>query len=369
MKQGFPTLFSIFIMLLFAGCGKDTPIMEEEMNPTETNYFPPIDGSAWETTSVSSLGWDEEKLEATHQFLESKGTRAFIIIKDGKIVTEKYWGKTIVSGEDFTQESNWYWASAGKTLMATLIGKAQEEGFLSIEDSSSDYLGNGWTSLTEEQEDNIKIIHQLTMSTGLEYAGVNSDCTDPDCLTYRAEPGDQWYYHNGPYTLLKDVLTSATGVDHNAYTQSMIGNKIGMGGLWVVTDINLYWSTARDMARFGLLILNDGEWDDNTIVSDKSYLNSMVNSSQELNPSYGYLWWLNGKSSIIYPTLPTSFNRELSPSAPDDLYAAMGKNGQFLDIIPSENMIVIRMGEAPDNALVPTVFHDEMWTYISDMMN
>ena len=54
--------------------------------------------------------------------------------------------------------------------------------------------------------------------------------------------------------------------------------------------------------------------------------------------------------------------------APDDLFAAAGKNGQFLDVIPSENIVVVRMGEAPDGSLVPIQFHNEMWEKISDLI-
>ena len=95
----------------------------------------------------------------------------------------------------------------------------------------------------------------------------------------------------------------------------------------------------------------------------------MVNSSQDLNPSYGYLWWLNGKKAITYPGLSTSFNTSLAPNAPADLFAAMGKNGQFIDIVPSENLVVIRFGESPDGSLVPVAFHDEMWQKLEAVRN
>ena len=90
----------------------------------------------------------------------------------------------------------------------------------------------------------------------------------------------------------------------------------------------------------------------------------MLQSSQKVNPSYGYLWWLNGKSSITYPTSTLSFNQSLDPFAPKDLFAALGKNGQFLDIVPSENLIIVRFGEAPDSNDVPIKFHREMWQEI-----
>lgn len=74
-----------------------------------------------------------------------------------------------------------------------------------------------------------------------------------------------------------------------------------MDGRWVPLGYNnVYWSTARDMARFGLLTLNKGIWEANQAVYTEGYYEQMVNSAQELNPSYGYLWWLNGKSKIIF---------------------------------------------------------------------
>lgn len=79
----------------------------------------------------------------------------------------------------------------------------------------------------------------------------------------------------------------------------------------------------------------------------------MINTSQSINPSYGYLWWLNGKSSFMIPQSQIQFPGSINKSAPDDMFSALGKNGQFLNIIPSQKMVWIRMGDNPDNALVP----------------
>ena len=162
------------------------------------------------------------------------------------------------------------------------------------------------------------------------------------------------------------MVENATGQDYNTYTQEKIGSKIGMNGQWIKQGYsNVFWSTARDMARFGLLILNKGKWENKTILSDESYYNQMVNTSQDLNPSYGYLWWLNGKSSIIIPGLRNNLNQSLSDKAPDDLFGGLGKNGQFVDIIPSQKMVVVRMGQASEESLVPISFHNEMWEKIN----
>ena len=123
------------------------------------------------------------------------------------------------------------------------------------------------------------------------------------------------------------------------------------------------------MARFGLLMQNKGVWENTTVLSDSEFYNQMITPSQDLNLSYGYLWWLNGKESIIAPGTSFPINKSLSENAPKDLFAGMGKNGQFLDIIPSKSLIVVRMGEAPGDSLVPISFHDEMWQKINLLMS
>jgi CubicO group peptidase (beta-lactamase class C family) len=338
--------------------------------PEADLYFPPLNSDTWETQSLSTLDWDETSKTDLYEFLKTNNTRAFIVLKDGKIVMEEYWGKTILPIGDFKQNSNWYWASAGKTLTAFLVGKAQEEGLLDITKPTSDYLGAGWTSLTAEKEALITIRNQLTMTTGLDYGVRDPFCTDPTCLQYRKDAGEQWFYHNAPYTLLDPVVEQATSMDYNDYMDAKLQVTVGIQGNWVSSGYNkVYWSTARDAARFGLLILNKGDWAGQTIMQDKDYFEDMVTSSQSLNPAYGYLWWLNGKSSVIFPGLPNSFPVELAPNAPADLFAAMGKNGQIIDIVPSQNLVVVRMGESPDGSLVPVAFHDEMWEKLMLVMN
>jgi Beta-lactamase class C and other penicillin binding proteins len=337
---------------------------EEISNTTEgqVSYFPPLNSQDWERISPSELNWNLSQLDQLLEYLERNNTRAFIILKDGKIIVEEYFGNTILGTAPFDQNSQWYWASAGKTITATLVGIAQEEGFLNINKPSADYLGSGWTSLDSEKEQLITVRNQLNMTTGLSFEVSDLNCTLPICLSYKSDAGQQWFYHNAPYTLLEKVIENATGNSLNEYTNLALKSKIGMNGQWISQGYNnVYWSTARDMARFGLLILNEGKWGDKVVISDADYYREMISSSQNLNLSYGYLWWLNGKESIIWPGISNSFATQLSDAATDDLYAGMGKNGQFVEIVPSQNLVVIRLGEAPDDSLVPISFHNEMW--------
>jgi CubicO group peptidase (beta-lactamase class C family) len=357
-------LIYCLICILNTSCGND-----DSQFGNQDLYFPPLEGNQWETISTESLGWNDNKISELLNFLEINNTRAFIILKDGKIVIEEYWGQNILGTANFDQNTNWYWASAGKTITATLTGIAQNEGFLNINDKTSDYLGEGWTSLMPEKENLITIKDQLSMTTGLDYDINNLNCTTPNCLQYRSDAGTQWYYHNAPYTLLRDVIESATQTDYNQYTDEKLENKIGMNGEWITNNFNnVYWSTARDMARFGLLMLNKGVWNETPVLSDVNYYNEMVNSSQDLNPSYGFLWWLNGENSVILPGFDFPFDMPLADNAPSDLFAGMGKNGQYVEILPSQNIVVIRMGEAPGDDLVPIQFHNDMWGKISEII-
>ncbi len=363
-------LLIITAIAAFISCKKDDDSPPDTPIPQAAEmYFPPTSGTQWDSMSFTSAAWDTTALPYLYNFLETNGTRAFIVLQNGKIVTEKYWGDNIIGTAPFTVDSKWYWASAGKTLTAMITGIAQQEGLLDINDKTSDYLGTSWTNMPQENEDLILIKHQLTMTTGLDYTAGDIDCTDPECLNYKSDAGTEWWYYNAPYTLLESVVSNAAGISYNDYCDQSIENKIGMDGYWAPLDFNnVYWSSARDAARFGLLLLNKGVWNTDSVLTDTDYFTAMTNSSQSLNPSYGYLTWLNGKDSLLLPGSSIVFNSPISSNAPADLYSALGKNGQFINVIPSKNMVVIRMGIAPDNGAVPLIFHDEMWEKLNAVM-
>lgn len=319
-------------------------------------YFPPTTSSSWERVTPVALGWNESELNNLYTYLQQKNTKAFIILKNGRIVAEKYF-------DSFTADSVWYWASAGKTMTAFLVGIAQKEGLLNINNRSSMYLGNNWTALPLAKENLITVKHQLTMTTGLDDGVPDDDCTTPACLVFKADAGTRWSYHNGPYTLLEKVVESATGTTYNNYFQQKVRDRIGMNGLWIKSGYNnVLYSTPRSMARFGLLLLNKGVWSSTNILNDNNYFDAQVSTSQNLNLSYGYLTWLNGKSSYMLPTLQNVFSGSLVPNAPVDMYAALGKNDQKIYVVPSQNLVVIRMGNSAGNSqLALSSFDNELW--------
>jgi len=324
-------------------------------------YFPPNAG-AWETVDPASLGWCTDEIQPLLDFLETNNTKAFIVLKDGRIAIEHYYGT-------FTQDSSWYWASAGKSLTAFMVGKAQEDGFLDINEPSSTYLGVGWTSCTPGQEAAITIRNQLTMTTGLDDGVADLDCTDPACLQYLVDPGTRWSYHNAPYAKLDGVIEGAVGQSLNGYVYNTLGQTTGMLGLYLPIGYNnVFFSTPRSMARFGLLAMNSGNWN-GTQILNTAYFNDMVSPSQTLNNSYGYLWWLNGQSSFMAPGTQIVFPGELMPNEPADAYNALGKNGQFINVVPSEGIVLVRMGDAPGTSNpVPVLFDNDIWGYMNEIL-
>ena len=349
-----PLLF-LFLSSCSSNSSNSNPIVEEQM------YFPPIDGSStWENKSLADLGWHQSAVQPLLDYLNLKNSKSFIILVNGRIVIENYFN-------GHTATTPWYWASAGKTLTSTMTGIAQQEGFLNINSKVSDYIGTGWTSETLAKENLITCRNLLTMTSGIDdyVNGVYSDDVTPSSLNYKADAGTRWAYSN-VYVKMQDVIAQASGQTWINYFNAKLRDKLGMTGSWLQSGNNaVYWSTTRSMARFGLMALNNGKWNGTQIVNE-TYLNQATTTSQNINLSYGYLWWLNGKATYHLPQSQLEINESIIPTAPNDMFMALGKNDQKIYVIPSKKMVIIRMGDSADTAnLALSDFDKTLWTKIS----
>lgn len=268
------TIFSLLILLLFANCSSEPT--NPAPTPVDTMCFPPLSGDTWETKSIADLGWKQTAVQPLLDYLALKHSKGFIIIINGRIVMENYF-----NGHSAT--TGWYWASSGKTLTSTLTGIAMQEGIININNKVSNYIGTGWTSETIAQENQITCKNLLSMTSGLDDS---TDDVSPASLIYKADAGTRWAYHN-VYVKLQDVIATASGQSWSNYFKSKLRDKIGMTGAWFQLDNNsIYFSTTRSMARFGLLILNKGKWENNVILNE-DYFNQATTTSQNINLSYG----------------------------------------------------------------------------------
>ena len=354
MKSAKFLLISIFT-LTFGACSENNATQEN------STYFPSKTGTEWETKSAESLGWNQNAIPELLDYLELKNTKSFIILVDGKIVIEKYFN-------NHSATTNWYWASAGKTLTSTVTGIAAQEGFLNLDEKVSEYLGTNWTSMPLAKENLITSRHLLTMTSGIEDLD-NADCVTPECLTYKADAGTRWAYHN-VYVKLQDVIAASTNKPFETYFSEKLKDKIGMDGSWFTLDNNrVYRSTTRSMARFGYLILNNGKWE-NEVIINADFVQNATKTSQNINKSYGYLWWINGESGYRLPQTQFDFQGSIIPSGPTDMFMALGKNDQKIYVIPSKKMVVIRMGNAADEANAAlSNFDDVLWQKINAVTN
>ncbi|MBK7958766.1 MAG: serine hydrolase [Bacteroidetes bacterium] len=200
-------------------------------------YFPPKTGGTWDTMQPSSLGWCDKNIDSLYQYLDACHSDGFMILKDGKIVLEKYFGS-------FTKDSIHIWNSASKSLTSFLVGMAQHDKLFSLEDSVSNHLGDGWTKAPLVKERNIRIKHLISMNSGLD-DDPPSPCdnlsTVDTCLLYRVEPNTRWAYHTGAYKEVQDVISVKSGISYNLYTAQKLSNRIGMQGLW--SPGGIYFST------------------------------------------------------------------------------------------------------------------------------
>jgi CubicO group peptidase (beta-lactamase class C family) len=309
-----------------------------------------------------NINFTKDKLDKLNTFNLDNKSRAFIIYQNGKMINEKYFGTKIINKQAFDKNSNWYWASAGKSLTAVLIGIAQQEKILNINDPVSKYLGK-WTTLKKEDEDQITVKNLLAMTSGLDYVK-DQKCQSPDCFLYKNKAGTFWYYDTSAYSQLAKVIENASHKSIDQYTSEKLSGS-GVSGKWMKYENGLvFFSNTESFLQFGKLVLNKGNLNAKNYYKYDDYFMQMTSPSQEINPSYGYLWWLNGKEKIRIPGMETSFDQSLVPDAPKDMFCALGKNGQILDIIPSQNLIIIRMGENPAAFENVIKFHRDLWNKI-----
>jgi len=328
-------------------------------------YFPPTGQDAWETVDPRSLGWDPTKLEDLFTYAEEHNSAGLVVLYRGRILAERYWkGAGPHTAGDV--------ASVQKSVTSFLTGIARQEKLVDVEATVSSYLGQGWSNAPPEAESRITLRHLLTMTSGLN-----------DNLEFEADAGAAWYYNTAAYHLVKAVVERASGRTFAEYSAEKLFGPIGMSdsswrerpampaplgararaaGEQAKPLAGLVAST-RDLARFGLLMQAGGSWAGRALLSDRDYLKQSLSSSQQLNPSYGFLWWLNGKQSYVLPGRGRSGSGPLIPPAPADVFCALGAGDKKVYVASSIGLVVARHGESAAVARSEALssFDSELW--------
>lgn len=271
-----------------------------------------------------------------------KNSRAVLVVYKNQLVLEKY-----AEGFDFkTPQLGW---SMSKSVTNTMMGMRVDEGLLSIDQKAP---VPEWKNTDKE---NITINHLMHMSSGLEWNEEYGDMSDATVMLYEqsnkalyaiekplvASPGSEWVYSSGTTNILQQLIRSTFDSDiaYWEFPYKKLFHKIGMYDTYFETDpAGLYvgssyvYATPRDWARFGLLYLNEGKWNGEQIISQEwvEYSKSEAPASQGV---YGAQFWLN-------------LSKEY-PDAPEDMYRAQGFHGQRVFIIPSMDLVIVRLGVSP----------------------
>ena len=280
----------------------------------------------------------------------STGTRAVVVVYHGQIVAERY-----ARGFDrHTRLTGW---SMTKGITNALVGILVNEGKLNI------YQPAPVEAWQEDQRSRITMADLLHMESGFrwwEFYGGPSDATrmlfkEKDMGDYamrsaiRNPPGKVFNYSSGTANILSAIIRkTVTDSDYYRFPYEQLFYKTGMysailepdaGGTFVGSSY--CYATARDWARFGLLYLQDGVWNGQRILP-KGWVDFTRRGDSATGNSYGALWWLN--EGLRHPKLPA------------DCYSCEGYEGQYIWVIPSKDLVVVRMACEHGRKLDPDTF-------------
>ncbi len=283
--------------------------------------------------------------------LAGPGMRAIVVVKDGRIVAERY-----APGFDArTPQAGW---SMTKTVTAALVGTVIEAGKLRLD---QDHLLPQWAG---DGRARITVAELLSMSSGLKFNedyGDVSDATrmlylEPDMAAFAARqplvapPGSHFNYSSGTPVILSRIWQNALGdpAAAHAWPRKALFGPLGMGSAVMETDAagtfvggSYLYATPRDWARFGLFLLQDGAWDGRQLLP-RAYV-EMMHSPSAADPAYGKgLVWMDGPADVVHA------GDDLKYGLPGDAYWLWGYDGQTVTVIPSARMVVVRMGLTPD---------------------
>lgn len=321
-----------------------------------TDTSAPADGASelawpvpdWQPIDAGEAGLDQAALDAMAADAEAAATNCLVVTKDGRLVDEWYW-----NGWDESSEQEVF--SATKSISSTLVGLAADQGLLSLDDSASEYIPE-WKGTPSEAVTIRNLVsndsgrYQDMVSDYLTMAVQERDKTAYSIgLTQQHEPGTQWVYNNAAIQTLDQVIEEATGMPTHEFARQELFEPLGMQSS-IATDeagntLTFMGAQAscRDLARFGLLFLREGEWDGEQVLSSE-WVDEATHPSQDLNPNYGFLWWLFGdRAGRGGGTTPRGGT--VPPAEPGTgFYAALGLGNQIVAVFPDSGVVVTRIG-------------------------
>lgn len=322
--------------------------------------------------NAEEAGLDLSYLESVANHLEERGdhqVHSMLVVHDGSLVFERYYNGY---GPDNPHDIR----SATKSITSLLTGIAIERGAIAgVDTPLMDLLGTGYPEIDDKGD--IRLDHLLTMSSGL-------DCDDSDRSTrgqedrmYRSgdwveyfltlsrphAPGDVTRYCTGGVVALGEAISAATGRDFAAFADDVLfgplgirnvrwarfdeGRKVDTGGHLLITP--------RGMAKIGMLVLDEGEWRGERLVSADWIARSVQPRTRINGEPYGYLWWRNtlrfGDTEV-------------------DVISARGNGGQVIFIVPEYDLVAVFTAgyyNSDETQLVYNIFRNAVLTTLPEL--
>jgi CubicO group peptidase (beta-lactamase class C family) len=274
-----------------------------------------------------------------------KRTRAVVVLYKDKLIAEKY-------DTGFTKDSRILGWSMTKSLTSAAFGVLVKQGKIDI------YKPAPIAEWKNDDRKNITVNDLLHMNSGLEWEENYSTICDATKMLFQSEdmgkvqmdkpaqfkPNTHWYYSSGTTNLLSRILKHQfkSQQEYLDFWYSAVIDKIGMNSMVVEQDMSgtfvgssYGWATPRDWSKFGLLYLHKGNWNGEQVL-DESWVKYTVTPTNTSDGKYGAQFWLNAGGKF--------------PAAPKDMFYCNGYQGQTVAIIPSLDLVIVRMGLKEDPA-------------------
>lgn len=348
--------------------GIDAEALRQQIDVSRLPELPDLDDELWPTGDRSSgqplPDFDAAVLDAlldaafVAEGEAATGTRALAIVWQGQLIAERY-------AEGFQRHMPLTGWSMTKSLTNALVGLRVGDGVLKLHEPAPVPEWQG----AEDPRRHITLDQLLRASSGLEFAEVygslKSDAVQmlfgphgDDMGSFAAskpliaEPDTRWSYSSGTTNLLQRILRDsfASLEAYHAYVRERLLHPIGMTRTTIAPDASgtlvgssFGYATARDWLRFGLLFLNDGVWEGERLLPEGWVDYSVTPTSADPMGRYGAQWWLNAGPADRPEERPW-------PRLPRDVYRASGFEGQYLTVVPSHELVVIRLGYTPERS-------------------
>lgn len=304
----------------------------------------------WSTASLTESNHDLNRIQQLFQQLNggSHEIHSILVIQNNKLVLEEYFN-------GFAADQIHDLRSVSKSIRSILMGIAIDKGFItSVDEPISTYLKTHEPLKNlNDSKNSITIRHLLTMTSGMDCNDWDKKSKGQEDKVYKKkdwiqytldlpmihEPGDVGSYCSMGVVLLAEIISQASGMSLQAFAQQYLFNPLGISNIrWghtskknVIPSGKRLHMTPRDLAKIGQLILNEGKWNGNQVVSESWIRESTTPKTKITGINYGYLWW----------SLPFRIQNQFQMAK-----TATGNGGQYIMAFPELDLVVVFTGGA-----------------------